>query len=195
MHRHYRKLVFNFYRRFRHPRRLKGNRLLKWFSLHFLDKTVWKPTRHTFAGGLAVGLFVMSLLIPGQMPLAIVIAAVLRVNIPIAIMACWITNPVTMTPAAWWEIELGNWIMHKLGIGTPPSLEWNVLKQQLHAAHSFMDYFRIFRPWAGSVYLGGIVTGTILAPIGYALSYLLWDLMLMMTHRREKLPPVPTKHG
>lgn len=191
MQRYYRKLVFNFYRRFRHPRHLKNNRLLRWFSRHFLDKTVWKPTRHTFAGGLAVGLFVMSLLIPGQMPVAVVIAALLRVNIPIAIMACWITNPVTMAPAAWWEIELGSWIMRTVGLGTPPTLEWEVLKQQLHVAHNFMDYYHIFKPWAGSVYIGGVVAGGILAPIGYALSYLLWDLMLLMTHRREKAPILP----
>lgn len=193
MYRRYRKIVLNIYRKLRHPRRLKNNRLLRWFSRHFLDKTVWKPTRHTFAGGLAVGIFVMSLIIPGQMPVAIVIAAVLRVNIPIAIMACWITNPVTMAPAAWWEIEVGNWIMHSLGIGNPPSLDWQVLKQQLQGADSFMDFIRIFKPWTASVYLGGVVTGAVLAPIGYALSYLLWDLILMMTHRREKRPPASTE--
>ncbi|MEY4485225.1 MAG: hypothetical protein RL693_2677 [Verrucomicrobiota bacterium] len=133
----------------------------------------------------------MSLLIPGQMPVAIVIAAVLRVNIPIAIMACWITNPLTMAPAAWWEIELGSWIMRTIGLGTPPTLDWELFKQQLQAASSIMDFVRIFRPWAGSVYIGGVVAGAILAPIGYALSYLLWDLMLLMTHRREKSPILP----
>ena len=71
MQRHYRRIVFRLYRRFRHPRILKRNRFMHWFARHFLDKTVWKPTRHTFAGGLAVGLFVMMLVIPGQMPLAI----------------------------------------------------------------------------------------------------------------------------
>ena len=74
MQHHYRRIVLRLYRRFRHPRILKNNRFMRWFARHFLDKTVWKPTRHTFAGGLAVGLFVMMLVIPGQMPLAVLLA-------------------------------------------------------------------------------------------------------------------------
>src|SRR4051794_40050675 len=124
MHHHYRRLVLRLYRRFRHPRVLKANRFKRWFARHFLDKRVWKPTRHTLAGGLAVGVFVMMLVIPGQMPLAVLLAAVLRVNIPIAILACCIVNPVTMAPVAWWEIKFGNAIVRFVGLGDPPPLHW-----------------------------------------------------------------------
>lgn len=187
MQRHYRRLVFRLYRRFRHPRILKRNRLMRWFARHFLDKTVWRPTRHTFAGGLAVGLFVMMLVIPGQMPLAILIAALLRVNIPIAIIACWITNPVTMAPVAWWEIEFGNWLLRLTGLGDPPPLEWTELMALLDHVSSFATFWESLlklRPWAGSLYVGGTVLGLLLAPVGYALSFLLWDVMLTLTHRR-----------
>lgn len=189
MHRHYRRIVFRLYRRFRHPRILKRNRFMRWFARHFLDKTVWKPTRHTFAGGLAVGLFVMMLVIPGQMPLAILIAALLRVNIPIAIIACWITNPVTMAPVAWWEIEFGNWLLRLTGLGEPPPLEWTELMALLDHVSSFATFWESLlklRPWAGSLYIGGSVLGLLLAPVGYALSFLLWDVILTLTHRRIK---------
>lgn len=189
MQRHYRRIVFRLYRRFRHPRMLKNNRFMRWFARHFLDKTVWKPTRHTFAGGLAVGLWVMMLVIPGQMPLAALIAALLRVNIPIAIIACWITNPVTMAPVAWWEIEFGNWFIRLLGLGTPPPLDWQELKamlQMVESASTLWDFFIKLKPWTASLYLGGTVLGAMLAPVGYALSYLLWDVMLTLTHRRVK---------
>ena len=95
MQRRYRKFVLSLYRKFRHPRVLKNNRFRRWFARHFLDKTVWKPTRHTFAGGIAVGAFAMMLVIPGQMGVAFALAALLRVNIPIAMLVTWITNPVT----------------------------------------------------------------------------------------------------
>lgn len=186
MHRHYRRVVLRLYRRFRHPRMLKQNRFMRWFARHFLDKTVWKPTRHTFAGGLAVGLFVMMLVIPGQMPLAILIAAVLRVNIPIAIVACWITNPVTMAPAAWWEIEFGNWLLRTLHLGNPPTLDWHDLNEMVRNATGLKDLFMKLKPWIASLYVGGSVLGAMLAPIGYALSFLLWDVMLTLTHRRVK---------
>ena len=189
MQRHYRRIVFRLYRRFRHPRILKRNRFMRWFARHFLDKTVWKPTRHTFAGGLAVGLFVMMLVIPGQMPLAILIAALLRVNIPIAIIACWITNPVTMAPVAWWEIEFGNWLLRLTGLGEPPPLEWNELMALLDHVSSFATFWESLlklKPWAGSLYVGGAVLGLLMAPVGYALSFLFWDVILTLTHRRIK---------
>lgn len=189
MQHHYRRLVLRLYRRFRHPRMLKSNRFMRWFARHFLDKTVWKPTRHTFAGGLAVGLFVMMLVIPGQMPLAVLIAAILRVNIPIAIVACWITNPVTMAPVAWWEIEFGNWFIRLVGLGNPPPLDWNELKGMMELVSGWStlwDFFANLKPWVASLYLGGSILGALLAPVGYALSYLLWDVMLTLTHRRVK---------
>ncbi len=186
---HYRRFVLRLYRRFRHPRILKTNRFMRWFARHFLDKTVWRPTRHTFAGGLAIGLFVMMLVIPGQMPLALLLAALLRVNIPIAVIACWITNPVTMAPVAWWEIEFGNLIIRATGLGDPPPLDWHELKEMLHMVsgwNTLWDFFAKLKPWAGSLYLGGAALGALMAPVGYALSYLLWDVMLMLTHRRPK---------
>lgn len=186
MHRHYRRIVLRLYKRFRHPRRLKQSRLMRWFARHFLDKTVWKPTRHSFAGGLAIGLFVNMLIIPGQMPLAALLAALFRVNIPIAIIACWVSNPVTMAPIAWWEIEFGNWLSHALHLGNPPPLDWKDLKQLLEEATGFKDFFVRLKPWAASLYLGGSVAGVILGLAGYAVAFALWDFLLTLTHRRVK---------
>ena len=186
MHRHYRRIVLRLYKRFRHPRRLKQNRLMAWFALHFLDKKVWKPTRHTFAGGLAIGLFVNMLIIPGQMPLAAILAALFRVNIPIAIVACWISNPVTMPPIAWWEIEFGNWLCHTLGLGSPPPLDWKDLKALMANATGFGNFFAQLKPWAASLYIGGSVAGVVLGLSGYALAFALWDMLLTLTHRRVK---------
>jgi hypothetical protein len=42
------------------------------------------------------------------------------------------------------------------------------------------------KPWAGSLYLGGTVLGALMAPVAYALAYLLWDVMLTLTHRRVR---------
>lgn len=188
MHGHYRRFVLQLYRRFRHPRRLKQSRFMRWFARHFLDKTVWKPTRHSFAGGLAVGLFMNMLLVPGQMPIAAVLCALMRVNIPIAVVACWISNPVTFAPMAWWEINFGNWIMETVGFGTPMPLNWGELTSLAKESEGIWNFFKAVKPWAASLYLGGLVGGCVLAPIGYLLAYVFWDFILMMSHRRKKIP-------
>ena len=70
----YKKMVMSLYRRLRHPRQLKKSAVMRWFARHFLDKSVWKPSRQSFAGGLAIGMFVTMLLTPGQMGIAILLA-------------------------------------------------------------------------------------------------------------------------
>lgn len=57
------------------------------------------------SGGLALGLFVaFTPTFPFQMLLVTAGAVLLKVNLPIALLACWVTNPLTMMPiykAAW----------------------------------------------------------------------------------------------
>ncbi len=186
MHRRYRQFVFQLYRRLRHPRILKQSPIRRWLARHFLDKTVWKPTRHTFAGGLAIGMFITMLIIPGQMPIAAALAAIFRFNIPIAVVACWLSNPVTMPPIIWWEIELGNWLSYALSLGTPPPLDWQDVKRMVGEIRSLGQFFDVIRPWAWSLYIGGVAAGTALAVASYTLIYLLWDAVLLLAHRRKK---------
>jgi len=47
----------------------------------------------------------------GQMFVAAVLAAIFRVNIPIAVIACWISNPFTFVPFSWTQIKVGNFVL------------------------------------------------------------------------------------
>ena len=66
---------------------------------HILDHhALWQFNRRSAAGGLAVGLF-FSMAVPfGQIPLAAIMAIVLRVNLPLAVFGTLLSNPLT-TPA------------------------------------------------------------------------------------------------
>lgn len=60
---------------------------------------LWKSDRRSIAGGLAVGLFTaFTPTIPFHMLLAAVGAILFRVNLPLALAACWVTNPLTAVP-------------------------------------------------------------------------------------------------
>jgi len=185
MQRQYRKFVLQLYRRLRHPRKLKQSRVLRWFATHFLDKSVWRPSRHGLAGGAAVGVFISSLLLPGQMPAAAFLCGMLRLNIPIAIVMCWISNPLTFAPVAWWEINLGNWIMDALNMGHPIPLSWHELTNMARQAENLWGFFDDVRPWGYSLYLGGTVAGLVLAPITYAIVFLLWDMAWGLSHKNK----------
>ena len=158
-----RRAVFRTYRYLKHPRRLKSSPAMRWFARHFLDKRVWRPCQATFAGGWAVGFFVCAQIMPGQLPLGIILAAIFRVNIPTVVVVAWLSNPVTFAPIGLAEKAFGDWL---LGIFGDPLND---------------TFQRIANPdvekgvrFAQSMFLGGIVGGILSTPIGYALGWLSW---------------------
>lgn len=182
---YFRKSVFKTYRYLKHPRRLKGNAPLRWFSRHFLDKRVWRPTQHTLAGGAAVGCFVTVQLIPVQMPLAVILAGAFRVNIPIALLLCWISNPVTLVPIGIAEKAIGEWLLHWVG---DPSAAWiaSVANQDLANGLAYARY----------MFTGGLVAGALLAPVGYIIAWAGWAVAARFARKSrraaEKPAPIST---
>jgi uncharacterized protein len=191
---YFRRVVFKTYRYFKHPRRLKNSPMRQWFARHFLDKVVWKPTQHTLAGGLAIGMGVMMQLMPGQMPVAALLAAIFRVNIPIAVIACWISNPFTFVPFGWAQMRVGEWFMPRL-----PSF----VGRALHGFVNFLiDVFHALpmtvQNWIGddmvkkgaeimsNVYLGGLIIGIGLTIISYPLSWIVWEYFTRLNAWRRK---------
>jgi uncharacterized protein (DUF2062 family) len=179
---YFRRSIFKAYRFLKHPRKLKQSPTMRWFARHFLDKHVWKPTQHTFAGGMAVGLFVTVQLLPIQMPTAAILAAIFRVNIPIALILCWASNPATLAPIAWLENMLGTWLMHHFGDPTVLAATMAITKEP-EALEKGIAF-------AKAMFLGGVCIGGILAPIGYITSYVTWGA-LERWNRYRKAPLLP----
>lgn len=167
---YFRKSLFKTYRYLKHPRRLKGNSLLRWFSRHFLDKRVWKPTQHTLAGGVAIGCFLTVQLIPVQMPLAVLLCAAFRVNIPVALALCWVSNPATVVPIGIIEHRIGEWV---LGLVGDPGASW--------VASFGNDKIAAGIAYARYMFTGGIVGGAVLIPIAYVITWVLWSLGAKVT--------------
>lgn len=76
---------------------------------------LWKIDSRSIAGGLALGLFIgFTPTIPFQMLMGAIGAMYFRVNLPITLVACWVTNPLTAVPiytAAW---KLGKYIVENI---------------------------------------------------------------------------------
>jgi uncharacterized protein len=190
---YFRKVVFKTIRYFKHPRKLKNSPLRRWFSRHFLNKRVWKPTQHTLAAGLAIGMFVMIQLIPGQMLIAAIAAALLRVNIPIAIVACWISNPFTFVPLAWAQKKVGDWAMPFL----PEILQrWangavGWLIEHINDLPTWLrnavgdDLLAKGAEFLSSMYVGGLLIGMVAGVLSYPLCWLLWEMFSRMRSARH----------
>jgi uncharacterized protein (DUF2062 family) len=165
----FRRTVFRTYRLLKHPRLLKASASRRWFARHFLDKRVWKPTQHTFAGGVAVGLLVSMQLLPMQMPVAAILAAVFRVNIP------------ALVPL---EYALGKWVLSWIS-----SVPTTPFPREL--PHSFAESWLALKEHAPVMLFGGLLLGGALAPVGYAISYAGWSRLEAWAQRRRRAHAEP----
>lgn len=170
----FRRALFQSYRFLKHPRKLKTRPWMKWFARHFLDKRVWKPTQHTMAGGMAIGTFITLQLLPIQMPTATILCALFRVNIPIALLLCWVSNPVTVPFLAALEYQIGKWsLSFYTSVPATPFPD--------HLPESFVEVWVVLKEHGPVMLIGGLVLGVISGVVSYIASWGVWEVF----HRME----------
>lgn len=126
---------------------------------------IWQCDVSAVAGGLSLGLFVaFTPTIPFQMLMCAVGCLILGVNLPIALAACWVTNPVTAVPIYWTAHRCGKFLIVHSGI------ESNILGLLSHESPL---------PWlmTNSLYLwtGSVIFGLAAAVAGNVGVRLLWS--------------------
>ena len=154
---------------------LRGQWFLAPFSHLLHDHNLWGIRRRTVVPAVAVGLFVAYLPFPGHPITASLLALALRVNIPVAALTTFVSNPLTIGPMYY--------VAHRLGIallGMEPqpfqfelSLDW---LQQSFASN--------WQP----LMLGCLLLGTALSLVGYVVLDLFWRASLAdyVSRRRDR---------
>jgi hypothetical protein len=152
---------------------IKEHKHLKVFGDLLHNQNLWHLNRRSFAGAIAVGLFVAFIPLPTQMIIAAAIAIVLRVNLPVSVATVWITNPITMPPmffAAYW---LGAWVMD-IPMDTDGFL---------FTLESIMESISVnWKPFL----LGCFLLGCASSALGYVLARGLWRLLIIKKWRLKK---------
>lgn len=76
----------------------RSHRLLsRWVGQHRIPRELWDFHHRAVRGGLCLGVFIgFTPTIPFHMLIITVLAVFLRVNLPIALLACWVSNPLTL---------------------------------------------------------------------------------------------------
>ena len=144
--------------------------------------------RRSITGGLALGVLVGVLPFIGHTPVVVVAALLLRVNLPVAVLATWVANPLTWGPIFYGEYRLGAYLLGRTVPVLSLAQPWEEIRDALLAAG---------RPlWVGAA------VGALLAA---GLTYLLanaawrvttrWRLQRRATRRRQirqsRPPAVP----
>ncbi len=170
-------MVRRTFRALRH-RRLRKLPWWKKLTKPLFARNLWVPCRNSVATGLAIGLFFSMMLMPMQMLPAALLAMRARANVPFAMAACWITNPLTIAPVLYAQFRLGDWMRQSLGVPMP----------------GFLTTVNFVVPKAGhlnaaSYILGMLSTGVLLALCAYPLVHLFGVMLpqyLPLRRRRKK---------
>ena len=139
---------------------------LQKFGQRLTEPKLWHINRHSVALGLALGLFVGFMPIFGQMFIAAALAIIIRVNLPIAVMAVWVSNPLTIAPLYFFSYKVGTWLLQLPVEQHAFALSWQWF------THEFLH---IWQPFL----LGSIVCGSIAALVGILFVRLMWRLIVI----------------
>lgn len=161
---------------------IRANRWLAPFGNTLLHPRLWHLNRHSAAGAVAAGLFCG--LIPGplQMLGAAICAVIFRVNLPLALLTTFYTNPFTIVPLYFAAYGLGRLVLGGAGgeFVDPPDWGPAGLWAWIQALIDWMAH--LGKPLA----LGLVLLASLLAAVGYFVVRLAWRHYLIRTWRKRR---------
>lgn len=163
---------------------IRDSRWLRPFANSLLHPRLWHLNRHSAAGAVAAGLFCGLIPGPFQMVGAALCALLFRVNLPLALLTTFYTNPFTIVPLYLVAYELGRIASRSPDhFILPPPFDWQHLIDSLHILLQWT--ISLGKPLAIGLPL---LAGT-LALLGYIVTKAVWRAWLMHAWRQRKKKP------
>ena len=161
---------------------IRRNRWLRPFESSLLHPRLWHLNRHSAAGAVAAGLFCG--LIPGplQMLGAAICALVFRVNLPLALLVTFYTNPFTIVPLYLAAYQIGRLFLGEgNGFITPPAFNPTDMVAWTTAMQAWM--LAVAKPLG----IGLVALASGLAVLGYFATRAAWRIYLVAAWRRRRI--------
>jgi len=161
----YLRLVRSAFRTLRH-RRMWHRPWWRSLTKPLFHRSLWVPCRTTVSTGISIGLFFAMMPIPFQMVASALLSLRFRANVPFAMAACWVTNPLTQAPIILAQFRLGHWMRDTLSFPMPGFL-------------TRVDYSipGIGPLNAASFTLGFITSGIVLALLAYPIVQIVYQML------------------
>ncbi len=144
-----------------HPTNLKKQWFLRPFRALLHDPALWATHRRNVLRALALGIFISFIPFPIHTALSGVAALYLRINVPVAIVASWLSNPVTFGPMYYGAYRLG-----AIVLGSPAAAS----RSEFSVEHLQALLGEIWQP----LIVGCLIAGTSLSLAAYWILNRLW---------------------
>jgi len=155
---------------------IKEHPHLRHFGDLLHDPDLWHLTRRSTAGGVAVGLFCAFIPIPIQMIIAAGVAILCSVNLPVAVIFAWLSNPITIAPLFIFSYEVGTWVLDV------PVKQIEPIAFEFSFQWISESLVTIWKPFL----LGCFIMGTLSAIVGYFTVIWLWRLTLIRKWNKRR---------
>ncbi len=170
----WRKLKRYYLRQYPSRRKLHGGFLHRVLGNRLLDPSLWRPSRDNVAKAVAIGLFIGMLPLMGlQIAISIALCFFWRVNIPPAVVATFITNPITGPAIILLQYRLGLWIAGPID---PDEI------------NRYTGALRFLIGHGKPLMIGSVVSALAFALIGYLSALVIWDIVVKVA------PKIPHPH-
>jgi uncharacterized protein (DUF2062 family) len=160
---------------------IAANRWMRPFAGNVLRPDLWRFTRRSVPRGVALGLFIGVIVPMAHFVIAAVLAVVVRANVPAALAATFIGNPLTVAGLWWVGYRIGETVLHADALThvAPVAATMQVTQTDQFLAHL---------TGAGEdTALGLLVIAVVCSALGYLVSAWLWRLRVMRKRRERVL--------
>ena len=151
-----------------------NSRVGGWLGTHLHDPEIWHFGRRAVAGGVGVGFFLAFVPVPMHMLMALLLALVCRINLPVTVAAVWLANPITVAPMFVFALKVG-------GLVTAHEVQFSDLHFDTWAGVSAV-FSQVWLPLVVGCLLCGIAAGA----IGNFAVRGLWRLHLLRRLRQRR---------
>jgi uncharacterized protein (DUF2062 family) len=155
------------------PHFVREHKSLRWLSALLHDPNLFHLNRRSVSLAAGIGVFVGFQPLPMHMLSAAALAVWLRCNITLAVVAVWVSNPLTLPALLVLQYELGARLLGS-SIDTEHmeiSVEW--LEHSLH---------EVWEP----LFLGSVLSGLAAALLTWAATRLLWRATVQLRWRARR---------
>ncbi len=137
------------------------------------DPRLWSLQRRSVTGAFAAGLAICFVPLPVHLPLAVLVAILLRVNVPAILATVFLVNPLTVVPVYYTAYRVGTAVLG--------------LEQQRFAFRFSFDWLQhglgpMWKPFL----VGCLLCSTIAATIGWISLEWLWRWRVRMKYRSRR---------
>jgi hypothetical protein len=157
---------------------LRHSRWLRWLGPRAREPQAWRFDRRRVSRGVAIGAFAAILVPLGQIPVAVVVAVLLRASPLAAAMATFISNPVTFGPIYYAAYQLGAMLLQAAGL--------RAIAAQMPSDAWFASGWNIFLLHGQPLLLGALLLATMAGATGYIVTQAVWRRRVLARRAKRR---------